>query len=98
MDHLKIPGFEPEMVVLLAHFPKVGRIIKVFTITGARLLFPIPLVLPDILEKLAVEQLGELPIFTRTLNVTPSNSMLRVRVAPDTTSVAVFGEGVSLSN
>ncbi len=49
-----------------------------------------------ILETLGMEELGEQAVFTRTLNVTPSSDLLRMRIAPEGTEVAVTGEGGKL--
>jgi len=51
----------------------------------------------DILEKLGMESHGKDTLFTRTLNISPSNSLLKMRVAPETVGVEILGEGASLS-
>lgn len=50
----------------------------------------------NILEKLGLEGTAENPIFTRTLNITPSATPLKMRVAPENVSVALVGEGATL--
>jgi cytochrome c5 len=50
----------------------------------------------SILEKLDLEKNGEQSVFTRTLNVTPSKDILKMRVALAGTKVAVSGKGASL--
>ena len=51
----------------------------------------------NILEKLGMESHGKDTIFTRTLNISPSTSLLKMRVAPETVGVQIVGEGASLS-
>ncbi|MGB5318292.1 DUF6797 domain-containing protein [Eudoraea sp.] len=51
----------------------------------------------DVLEKLGMESDGKDTLFTRTLNISPSESILKMRIAPETSGVAVLGEGASLS-
>ena len=51
----------------------------------------------DILEKLGMEIHGQDTVFTRTLNISPSTAELKMRVAPETTGVAIIGEGARLS-
>lgn len=51
----------------------------------------------DILEKLGMESHGKDTIFTRTLNISPSTSLLKMRVAPETVGVEILGDGASLS-
>ena len=50
-----------------------------------------------ILEKLGLEGSTDIPIFTRTLNVSPSPTPLKMRVAPENASVAIVGEEGSLA-
>ena len=52
----------------------------------------------NILEKLGMESQGKDTIFTRTLNISASNSLLKMRVAPETVAVQILAEGASLSN
>lgn len=50
-----------------------------------------------ILEMFSLEEIKEgPPIFSRTLNIGPSKTMLKMRVAPTTISVALVGEGAYL--
>lgn len=51
----------------------------------------------DILEQLGMERFEEKIIFTRTLNVSASNSKLEMRVAPTSYRVAIKAEGATLS-
>ena len=51
----------------------------------------------DILEKLGMDSDGKDTIFTRTLNISPSTTVLKMRVAPDNIGVTIKGEGASLS-
>ncbi len=50
----------------------------------------------NILEKLGVEKNGALTVFTRTLNISPSQNALKMRVAAAGTNVALSGKGASL--
>lgn len=50
----------------------------------------------SILESLGMEKLGEETVFTRTLNISPSSKILKMRVAPKGTEVALSGRGASL--
>ncbi len=50
----------------------------------------------NILERLGMEKLGEQTVFTRTLNISPSSTTLKMRVAPEGTKVALSGNGASL--
>ena len=51
----------------------------------------------DILEKLGMERHGQVVVFTRSMNISPSTSVLKMRVAPETVGVEMLGEGASLS-
>ena len=50
-----------------------------------------------ILERLGMERSGEQTIFTRTLNISPSNAILKLKVAPLPTKVHITGSGATLS-
>ncbi|MEX2566512.1 MAG: DUF6797 domain-containing protein, partial [Cyclobacteriaceae bacterium] len=50
-----------------------------------------------ILETFGLENLENQPVFTRTLNITPSEDLLKMRVAPVGTAVALAGEGAVLA-
>ncbi|GAA0880791.1 c-type cytochrome [Algoriphagus jejuensis] len=49
-----------------------------------------------ILETFGLETTADQPVFTRTLNISPSDKPLKMRVAPKGTSVALVGEGAVL--
>ncbi|MCP4975440.1 MAG: cytochrome c, partial [Maribacter sp.] len=51
----------------------------------------------NILEELGREISGKQTVFTRTLNISPSSSLLKMKVAPVTSKVEIIGEGGSLS-
>lgn len=51
----------------------------------------------QILEKLGMESHGNDTIFTRTLNISPSSSVLKMRVASEHVGVELLGDGASLS-
>ena len=51
----------------------------------------------NILEKLGREISGNQTVFTRTLNMSPSSSLLKMKVAPVSNKVEITGEGASLS-
>ncbi len=51
-----------------------------------------------VLETFGLESLEEQSLFTRTLNVSPSDKSLKMRVAPTGTSVAIVGEGAVLKD
>lgn len=51
----------------------------------------------NVLEKLGMEKSGIETVFTRTLNVSPSNSILKMRVAPVENQVRLTGEGAFLT-
>ncbi len=50
----------------------------------------------NILERLGTEKTNNQTIFTRTLNISPSTTALKMRVAPNTTKVALQGSNASL--
>ena len=50
----------------------------------------------NILETLGVEKSAGRPVFTRTLNISPSSTGLKTRVADATTNVALSGSGAIL--
>lgn len=50
----------------------------------------------SVLETFGLETAGDQPIFTRTLNMSPSQQPLKTRVAPVGTAVALVGEGAEL--
>ncbi len=50
-----------------------------------------------ILEKLGMEAAGEQIVFTRTLNISASNSLLKLRIAPTKNQVKLKGSGATLS-
>ncbi|WP_113925686.1 DUF6797 domain-containing protein [Cognataquiflexum aquatile] len=51
-----------------------------------------------VLETFGLETLDNQPVFTRTLNISPSEKPLKMRIAPSGTSVALVGEGAVLKN
>ena len=51
-----------------------------------------------ILETFGLETVENQPVFTRTLNISPSEKPLKMRVAPSGTSVAIVGEGAVLKD
>ncbi|MCK5441557.1 MAG: c-type cytochrome [Maribacter sp.] len=51
----------------------------------------------EILERLGMEEKGQETVFTRTLNISPSNALLKMKVAPVTNKVAISGKGATLS-
>ena len=51
----------------------------------------------DILEKFGMETKEKDTLFTRTLNISPSASILKMRIAPESSGVALLGEGASIS-
>lgn len=51
----------------------------------------------NVLEKLGMEYHDRDTIFTRTLDISPSRSILKMRVAPDHLNVQIIGSGASLS-
>ncbi len=51
----------------------------------------------NILEKLGRELSGNQTVFTRTLNMSPSSSLLKMKVAPVSNKVEITGEGATLS-
>jgi mono/diheme cytochrome c family protein len=51
----------------------------------------------NILEKLGREISGNQTVFTRTLNMSPSPQLLKMKVAPVSNKVAITGEGATLS-
>ncbi|MEM6318580.1 MAG: DUF6797 domain-containing protein [Bacteroidota bacterium] len=50
----------------------------------------------NILEELGMDKVGGQTVFTRTLNISPSSSLLRMRVAPIGKKVAIAGNGATL--
>ena len=51
-----------------------------------------------VLEQLGMEKMESQTIFTRTLNISPSATALKMRIAPEGTKVAIKGKGASLKN
>lgn len=51
-----------------------------------------------VFETFGLETLDDLPVFTRTMNISPSVKTLKMRVAPSGTSVALIGEGAILKD
>jgi hypothetical protein len=51
-----------------------------------------------VLETFGLETVENLPVFTRTLNISPSDKPLKMRIAPTGTSVALVGEGAVLKD
>ena len=51
----------------------------------------------NILERLGIEMSEGQPVFTRTLNITPSSSILKLKIAPVTNNVKISGHGASLT-
>jgi glucose/arabinose dehydrogenase len=49
-----------------------------------------------VLETYGLETADDLNIFTRTFNISPSSKMMKMRVAPRGTAVAIIGEGAVL--
>lgn len=52
----------------------------------------------DILERLGAERFGDETVFTRTLNISASNSLLKMKVTAEANKVAISGNGGTLSN
>ncbi len=52
----------------------------------------------NVLEKLGVEYHGKDTVFTRTLDISSSGSLLKMKVAPENLNVQIIGFGASLSN
>jgi cytochrome c5 len=52
----------------------------------------------EVLETFGLETLEDQPVFTRTLNISPSAKPLKMRIAPTGTSVALVGEGAVLKD
>lgn len=61
-----------------------------------RVIFSYTVGTAKILETFGLETVENQPIFTRTLNISPSDKSLKMRVAPSGTSVALVGEGATL--
>jgi len=51
-----------------------------------------------VLETFGLEMLEDQPVFTRTLNISPSGKALKMRIAPTGTSIALVGEGAVLKD
>ncbi len=51
----------------------------------------------EILEQLGREESDDQIVFTRTLNISPSSSLLKLRVAKDNINVRISGNGATLS-
>lgn len=52
----------------------------------------------EVLETFGLETLDNQPVFTRILNISPSEKPLKMRIAPTATAVALVGEGVVLKS
>ncbi len=62
---------------------------------GDNIIFSYTVGTADVLEQLGMEKSGEETVFTRTLNISPSNSILKLKVAPATNKVSLRGEGAT---
>lgn len=51
----------------------------------------------NVLELFGVQYEGDYPVFTRTLNISAVNKSLKLKVAPETISVAIIGDQATLS-
>ena len=51
-----------------------------------------------VLESFGMETLAGQPVFTRTMNISPSSKSLKMRIAPTGTSVAIVGVGAVLKD
>lgn len=51
----------------------------------------------NVLERLGMEEVEDQVLFTRTINVDQANSALKMRIAPETSRVAIKGSGANLS-
>jgi cytochrome c5 len=51
-----------------------------------------------VLETFGLETLEDQPVFTRTINISPSGKPLKMRIAPTGTSIALVGEGAVLKD
>lgn len=51
----------------------------------------------QILERLSMEKAEDQTVFTRTLNISPSQSILKLKVAPIANKIALSGSGATLS-
>jgi hypothetical protein len=51
-----------------------------------------------VLETFGLETLEDQPVFTRTINISPSGKALKMRIAPTGTSIALVGEGAVLKD
>lgn len=51
-----------------------------------------------VLERFGIQKSGKNTVFTRTMNIDPADRALQMRVAPVGTTVAIRGEGASLTN
>jgi cytochrome c5 len=74
-----------------AHFKGIyqhrNRVIISYTVGTAK-----------VLESFGMETLAGQPVFTRTMNISPSNKSLKMRIAPTGTSVAIVGAGAVLKD
>jgi len=78
--------------------PKVWSNYKGLYHNGDNIIISYTVGTANVLERLGMEKYGEETVFTRTLNVSPSNSILKMKVASIATNVSISGEGASLSN
>ncbi|WP_163379035.1 DUF6797 domain-containing protein [Cyclobacterium sp. SYSU L10401] len=64
---------------------------------GDRLIMSYTVGSTPILETFGLDSLENNPVFTRTLNIKPAGGLLKMRVAPPGTAVALMGEGAELN-
>ena len=64
---------------------------------GENIIFSYTVGSAEILELLGMEEKDDQIVFTRTLNITPSSSHLKLKIASDAKNVSITGSGASLS-
>ncbi len=77
--------------------PKTWADYKGLYVDGDHIIISYTVGSAQILEELGMEEKGGQTIFTRTLNSSPSGSLLKLRVAPISSLVRMAGSGASLS-
>jgi len=64
---------------------------------GDNIIFSYTVGSAEILEQLGMEEKDDQIVFTRTINITPSSSFLKLKIASAANNVNIFGSGASLS-
>ncbi len=85
VDHRKFGPLPRDWSQYKGLYQYQGKTILNYTVDNAQ-----------VLELFGINSLRETPVFTRTLNISPSHHTLKMRVAPATVSVAIISDQATL--